>query len=381
MNNSTPNYQSNRGELRLIPAKEMMDQPLDPKFLIKPYITEDSLVQIFGKPAHGKSLIALDMAYCIGRGIDWHGNPVSKGYVVYIAGEGHHGLARRLTGLKKKYGNEVPENLYLSNRSIDLHSPHSVQEVLDLIEPYGDIKAIIIDTLHRNFTGDENSSSDMSVVMQHCDQLRNVSNGATIILVHHSGHSETGRARGSSSIRGALDLEYLVSKDSDGIVTMADKKHKDIAKPENISFEIEPTSLGNSTDGDPITAPVLNKVVPSNSPTCHSRKDQVVLDHLVSLLDHTCNLAPANDEFYGSGDDPITLQPKQKMVHKDELFDSCIGDIEVKSKEPGVTDGSKARASKKTSLLRSLKKLKQAGTIAINDDGYCILTTSDITSE
>ena len=71
---------------------------------------------------------------------------------------------------------------------------------------------IIIDTLARNFGGgDENATKDMSEFIDAVDALKNRYEAATLI-VHHSGHSDKQRARGNSTLNGALDAEYKVSK-------------------------------------------------------------------------------------------------------------------------------------------------------------------------
>jgi len=67
-----------------------------PEFLIDGLLEADMLAQIFGDPGSCKSFLAIDWACCIATGTDFHGHKVRQGLVVYIAGEGQGGIARRL---------------------------------------------------------------------------------------------------------------------------------------------------------------------------------------------------------------------------------------------------------------------------------------------
>jgi len=50
------------------------------------------------------------------------------------------------------------------------------------------------------------------------------------MLVHHTGHSEKQRARGSIALKGALDTEYRLDKVGDEI-TLTNTKMKDAEPP------------------------------------------------------------------------------------------------------------------------------------------------------
>jgi len=76
--------------------------------------------------------------------------------------------------------------------------------------------------------------------------------GATVAIVHHSGHGEEtkARARGSSALKAALDWEYLLNKNKEILVCT---KQKDFDQPESISYRLE--LVGDSAVivfGDPV---------------------------------------------------------------------------------------------------------------------------------
>jgi RecA-family ATPase len=103
-----------------------------------------------------------------------------------------------------------------------LLDPESADQVIKAIdEIVSDIGVpvilIVIDTVARNFgTGDENSTKDMGMFIQGIDALR-VRHQAAILLVHHTGHGDKSRGRGSMALKGALDAEYKLARGDDGI--------------------------------------------------------------------------------------------------------------------------------------------------------------------
>lgn len=50
--------------------------------------------------------------------------------------------------------------------------------------------------------------------------LRKRAWGATVLVVHHSGHADKSRSLGSVALKGAVDAEYSLTKVESGIVRM-----------------------------------------------------------------------------------------------------------------------------------------------------------------
>jgi acetyl-CoA acetyltransferase family protein len=69
--------------------------------------------------------------------------------------------------------------------------------------------------------------------------------------VHHTGHNDKQRGRGSSAIRGGVDIEYLVAIQGEGLSQLSCAKMKDAPKPEPTAFEIVPVTLP-SKKGEPV---------------------------------------------------------------------------------------------------------------------------------
>ena len=228
-----------------ISVADMMRGVKRADWIIKNVLEKGSNTLLFGESGACKSLIALDWAYCIGLGIDWHNHKTKKGTVVYIAGEGHRGLAMRMQALSQKYDGTQPDNIYFSTKSVDMLNVETVMrvsQVIDDLEIGKTPDVIFIDTLHRNMQGDENSSEDMAIFYTNIEMLAKKYNCA-IVVVHHSGHGDKGRARGSSSIKAGMDAEFCMTKQSARDVTFSCTKSKDFNAGTNMEFKINVVDL------------------------------------------------------------------------------------------------------------------------------------------
>ncbi len=228
-------------------ASDMEYRP--PEYHISGLIETDALVVLFGDPATGKSFIAIDIACCVATGSDFHGHDAMQGPVFYIAGEGRNGIRRRLSAWETHYDTSLIEApLYVSRASAQFLDGNSATMVANAIETltaeHGVPRLIVVDTLARNFgAGDENSQKDMTGFIVAMDALRLRLPGCTIIIVHHSGHGDKDRARGSSVLKGAVDAEYKTTKSNDRI-KLENHKMKDGPPPRAKEFRLE--TVGHS---------------------------------------------------------------------------------------------------------------------------------------
>ena len=232
-----------------------------PQYLIEGLIEQQSLCQIFGEPGTGKSFVGIDVACSIGSGKDFHGRPVIRGPVIYVAGEGRRGVVRRSNAWGKAHEIDLANiALYISRTSVGINNGNNLSElkaeIRRIAEEFGSPALIILDTLARNFgDGDENDTRDMTRFIAEVDRLNDEFNCASLI-VHHAGHGEKGRARGSSALKGALDAEYKISKQEDRI-RMSCSKMKDDAEPEPMCFYLIPVDMGKDEAGAVINSAVL----------------------------------------------------------------------------------------------------------------------------
>jgi hypothetical protein len=88
----------------------------------------------------------------------------------------------------------------------------------------------------------------MMQYIHEADELRDQFD-CVVLIVHHTGHVETGRARGSSAFKAALDLEVNVAS---GVMSCTKAKESEPFEP--LAFEIQPIDL----DGDGLMSAAIH---------------------------------------------------------------------------------------------------------------------------
>ena len=301
----------------LVQACDLKPRPMD--WLISGLFERDSLLQIFGLPGGAKTFTVLDMACCIATGKDYHGRQVQAGPVVYVCGEGSNGIARRLKAWQIANGislNDQP--LYVSTMPAALLDTVNLSAVMKAIDQT-ECKPVmvVLDTIARNFgPGDENSTQDMTRFVGSCDQIRTAYN-CTVALVHHTGHQEQSRGRGSSVLNGAIDASFRVSREDSGPVLVENTKQKDAVPPEPFAFRFESVELGFlNDDGSPATSAVLAPcTVPTKAPKPAGKHQARALEVLQKLIEEN------RDELKRNG-----LNPDQARAKRDDWRQSCLDD-------------------------------------------------------
>jgi hypothetical protein len=217
-------------------------------WLVDGILPENGLVVMFGERASFKTFAALDIAAHVSLGMpDWHGQTVRQGNVLYVYGEGRFGLTPRLKAWRR-FHEALDVGILFCTQTIDLTSVSSCMALLGAFEEragcraLGAVSLIVVDTLSRNASGNENSSEDMATVVRNCDFLREQTR-ACVLLVHHSGHGTSDRGRGSSVLDAAADTVIAVTRD-DSRITLECRKQKD--GPEFAPMAFEAMSVGGS---------------------------------------------------------------------------------------------------------------------------------------
>ena len=232
-------------------------------YVIKGLIPAESLCSTYGASGSYKSFLAISWSCHVATGMAWGGRRVSKGAVIYIAGEGSMGVKRRVKAWEITYGKEVTD-LCIVNAPVFPASPDYVEQVIrtaGLVKSRTgeNVRLIVIDTLARCFGGnDENDSRDMGAFIQGCDAIKQAT-GATVLVVHHSGKDETKGARGSSAFRAALDAEYRIGRENSDVTALvaACTKMKDAEEPKESAYDLKSVEVFTDTDGEEIVSMVV----------------------------------------------------------------------------------------------------------------------------
>ena len=237
----------------LIPADDFCQQPAPIKWMVKGWLQDQALIMVHGPSGGGKTFVVLDWCMRMAGGYgDWMGAKVRDGNVVYLAGEGHHGLRGRVAAWK--HHNQCARlNMWLSRDGCDLNTHAGLQRVFDNLDAMPvKPKIIVVDTLHRFLSGDENSSVDTKSMLDACAKVMQRYE-CSVLLVHHTGVNEEAqhRARGSSAWRGALDIEISIVPAKDGRpMEIVQRKSKDAEMSEPIYAQLESVDIPGWFDED-----------------------------------------------------------------------------------------------------------------------------------
>lgn len=260
----------------LIPADEFSAQPAPIAWLIKGWLQAQALIMVHGPSGGGKTFAVLD--WCLRMASDtpeWAGYRVKPGSVVYLAGEGHHGLRGRVAAWKHKHRSKKL-SMWLSRDGCDLNTPEGFRRTVTAIRQAGITPAlIVVDTLHRFLSGDENSAQDAKTMLDACNALMREFD-CSVLLVHHTGVSEEAqhRARGSSAWRGALDIEIsVVPAKDDKPMQLTQRKSKDAELARDVYARLESVAIPGwlDEDGEQVTSAVLCVVSENDLPTIDSK--------------------------------------------------------------------------------------------------------------
>jgi len=265
----------------LIPADQFSQQPAPISWLVKNWLQSDALIMVHGPSGGGKTFVVLDWCLRMASGMqDWCGHKVRPGNVVYLAGEGHHGLRGRIAAWK--HHNQAGKlNMWLSRDGCDLNTPAGYLRVVDSLRTLPEKPSVIVvDTLHRFLLGDENSAQDAKTMLDACNRLMNEFH-CSVTLVHHTGVSDEAqhRARGSSAWRGALDIEIsIVPGKDDQPMQIVQRKSKDAEIAETVFVELETVAIPGwmDEDGQQVSSAV---VVQTSAPVKTAKKDGKIESH------------------------------------------------------------------------------------------------------
>jgi hypothetical protein len=229
-NQPKPGQSAQAAERLLMHVDDLDDLP-PIRWLIKGVLPANSLVELHGAPGAGKTQVMFDMAQTLAAG----GQTVI--YVVAEGLQGYRGRKRAWQQFRKQGGG----SLFLWRQPVRLFEPPAVRLFIDTIRPKQPA-LVVFDTLSRCSLGaDENNQKDMGFILEALDIVRRET-GATVVAVHHTNAAGL-RERGSTVIRGGMDVMIEVSKDDD-LVVVSCSKMKDAADFDSVFLKPTLVDIG-----------------------------------------------------------------------------------------------------------------------------------------
>jgi len=227
--------EAQQGRLTLKWADRVYDASEPIEFLIgdetNGLITKGSVNLLVGEGGSKKTWAALDLAVCVAMGARWLDFPTRQTSVLIVDEEsGPRRLQRRLYETLQGHlvkREDAPPIAFTSLAQLDMRNPDDVT-ALSLAIRESNAGLVIVDALADIMPGaDENSVKDVQPVFM---QLRRVAETtrAALFVIHHS-NKQNGTYRGSTAIKGAVDLMLMVESATDSrYVTFKADKARDI---------------------------------------------------------------------------------------------------------------------------------------------------------
>ena len=243
-----------------------------PRYLVKRLLAPGELTVIFGQSGHFKSAAAIDLALCVSTGTLFHDIKTGKAGVLYVSGEGHGGIRKRIRAWLLSRGmdstSEQPALFVTSAGASLIGNPEQLRATVEhAAQVLGvPIELVIIDTLAANFgPGDEHHPNDMGLAIS---GARYAAPSAAILLVHHTGHGDQNRERGSYALIAAADYRLQATYDEiSKLVELRWLKAKDDERPEPLVFEWRSVPLEwRDEDGEELTSVVLERLEGASMP-------------------------------------------------------------------------------------------------------------------
>jgi len=228
-----------------ITLKELMNTVYpEQTWLVDKLIPASAVTILSAEPGSYKTYLLLETAIKVTKGEPLFDEfETQKGSVLLIDEE--NGLPLLQQRLKELKAPEDSKIYFYSYEGFVLDEEYVDRIILECKSH--DVKLLMIDSLVRVHTSDENTAQDMAAVFKHLRHL--AAQGITVLITHHNRKPGTGKQssrhemRGSSDILAAVDCHISLKRDDDQLTVEQTKQR--YAK-ELDAFEVQVTDEDDS---------------------------------------------------------------------------------------------------------------------------------------
>ena len=166
---------------------------IEVEWIVDHLIPKGAIIILFGKGGIGKTWLVMDIARCIGSGIDYLGYATQETLVIFVDFENPLTVLNTRT---QRMGEA--EGVHFWRVGNEVKPPKLDSDEWEEYKELPDGTVIIFDTLRASHSKDENSSEHMAMVMERVKELRDC--GFTVILLHHTPKNSEKISKGSTAI-------------------------------------------------------------------------------------------------------------------------------------------------------------------------------------
>jgi hypothetical protein len=214
-------------------ARQLSDKPV--KWLVDKMLLEHGLHLFSGKPGAMKTMLAIMLSRAVATGETFmdRANMSVDIPVVYVDKENPEAEVRRRC---RALGLLDLDNFYIwGDWDADNPPPASMDDPRLIECARRDGAFFIFDSLSSYLNGsEENSSTDMMLLMTKARQLARSCAG--VIILHHQAKNGPDASRGSGSILASTDMAFIVKK-KDNVVTVSDERFR-MCEGYTVEFEM-----------------------------------------------------------------------------------------------------------------------------------------------
>ncbi len=257
-----------------------------PPMLIEEILPEGSITCVVGPTYSGKTFFALEAACAVAFGSPFMGKwTPSPGNVLFIEQDSpKYDTGRALYAMLRtqidelhatQYGEHRLEALRIAwHQQLNLTRTEDVGRIVatanNLWTPLGfqggkelghkGCKLIVLDTFKRIHTAQENDATEMQVILDRMDHIREAT-GAAIIFNHHATKPRPdmpATIRGSTVIEGSVDNIFRITKKKHGTISKVEVEKARAIQPPDFSYSVTTEDIAGVThkyvkfvEGDP----------------------------------------------------------------------------------------------------------------------------------
>ncbi len=223
-------------------------KPRPVNWMIEGLVGQGDITIMVGDPNVGKSWLAMALGVALAQGQpDFLGYPLhNHGRVLIVDEENPEDVVYNRLFKLGLTNSDLPNFRYLHDQGVRLdREPDALLEEAELFEP----TLIIIDSMTRVHTEDENNAGAMSRLFNDGIKPLSRKTGATVLLLHHKTKSRDGSSytqmRGSADIGAGIDTGLDVTQVVPGFMQMKQFKSRRQLPGPPINIRLEDTEDGH----------------------------------------------------------------------------------------------------------------------------------------